>query len=98
LAESYRIAVIPGDGIGKEVVSIGIDCLKTIQELLGSIMFELVYFPWGSEFFLKHGKMMPDDGLKTLAEFQAIPWCRRGSQGAGSCHASWSPDPHQNGL
>ena len=72
MAGSYRIAVIPGDGIGKEVVSIGIDCLKTIQEMLGSIKFEFVYFPWGSEFFLKHGKMMPDDGLKTLADFQAI--------------------------
>jgi len=72
MSGAYRIAVIPGDGIGNEVVSIGIDCMKALREVLGSIDFEFVSFPWGSEYYLKQGKMMPDDGLKTLADFQAI--------------------------
>ncbi len=72
MATTYRIAVLPGDGIGKEVTAVGIDCLNAVKEVFGNFQFEFVHLPWGSDFFLKHGKMMPDDGLKILSGFQAI--------------------------
>ncbi len=68
----HRIAVIPGDGIGKEVISEGIKCLNALSEIMETIQFEFEYFPWGSEYYLQHGGMMPEDGLEILKGFDAI--------------------------
>ena len=68
----HRIAVIPGDGIGNEVISEGIKCLKTLSEITDGFQFEFQYFPWGSEYYLQHGRMMPEDGLEVLKNFNAI--------------------------
>jgi tartrate dehydrogenase/decarboxylase/D-malate dehydrogenase len=68
----HRIAVIPGDGIGKEVISEGIKCLKTLSEIFEDLRFQFEYFPWGSEYYLQHGRMMPEDGLEILKNFDAI--------------------------
>jgi tartrate dehydrogenase/decarboxylase/D-malate dehydrogenase len=68
----YKIAVIPGDGVGPEVLGEGIKVLQKVAELDGNFQFEFVYFPWGCEYYLKHGKMMDDDGLERLKEFDAI--------------------------
>jgi tartrate dehydrogenase/decarboxylase/D-malate dehydrogenase len=72
MKRSHRIAVIPGDGIGEEVVSEGIKCLKTLSEVNETIQFEFDYFPWSSEYYLRNGRMMPEDGLETLKVFDAI--------------------------
>jgi tartrate dehydrogenase/decarboxylase/D-malate dehydrogenase len=72
MKRSHRIAVIPGDGIGNEVISEGIKCLKALSEIIETIQFEFQYFPWGSEYYLQHGKMMPEDGLEILKGFDAI--------------------------
>ena len=68
----HRIAVIPGDGIGKEVISEGIKCLNAISEVIENIQFEFEYFPWGSEYYLQQGRMMAEDGLEILKNFDAI--------------------------
>ncbi|MBS3921028.1 MAG: isocitrate/isopropylmalate dehydrogenase family protein [Deltaproteobacteria bacterium] len=68
----HRIAVIPGDGIGKEVVSEGVKCLNALSEIFESIQFEFQTYPWGSEYYLQHGKMMPEDGIEILKGFDAI--------------------------
>jgi len=68
----HRIAVIPGDGIGKEVISEGVKCLKTLSEIIENVQFEFQYFPWGSEYYIQHGRMMSEDGLETLKYFDAI--------------------------
>jgi tartrate dehydrogenase/decarboxylase/D-malate dehydrogenase len=72
MKKSHRIAVIPGDGIGTEVISEGIKCLKTLSEIIENIQFEFQYLPWGSEYYLQHGRMMPEDGLEILKDFHAI--------------------------
>ncbi|WP_395626368.1 isocitrate/isopropylmalate family dehydrogenase, partial [Daejeonella sp.] len=59
----FKVAVISGDGIGPEVVNEGIKILKKIAELDPKISFEFEYFPWGCEYYLKHGMMMDADGL-----------------------------------
>jgi tartrate dehydrogenase/decarboxylase/D-malate dehydrogenase len=68
----HHIAVIPGDGIGNEVISEGIKCLKSLSQILETIQFEFEYFPWSSEYYLQHGRMMSEDGLEILKRFEAI--------------------------
>lgn len=70
--KNYRIAVLPGDGIGPEVVREAVNVLNLLQKLDPTFTLELVTFPWNSEYYLEHGKMMPDDGLDTLKKFDAI--------------------------
>ena len=69
--EPLRIAVIAGDGIGKEVVPVGVDLLRraTAGEQRG---LEFVDFPWGCDYYLASGRMMPEDALDTLRAFDAI--------------------------
>lgn len=67
-----RIAVIPGDGIGPEVIR---EAVKVLEQLRGShkVDLELVDFDWGAERFLRDGVTLPEDALKMLSEeFQAI--------------------------
>ena len=68
----YKIAVIAGDGIGPEVLREGIKALNRVSELDGGFKFEFTHFPWGCDYYLKTGKMMPDDGIQTLKAFDAI--------------------------
>ena len=70
--KNYRIAVIAGDGIGPEVISEGVKVLKHISKLDGGFQFEFSNFPWGCEYYLKTGKMMPDDAIDILKEYDAI--------------------------
>ncbi|MED4203888.1 tartrate dehydrogenase [Neobacillus mesonae] len=69
---TYKIAVIAGDGIGPEVLQEGIKVLDKIAELDGSLKFEYTYFPWGCEYYTKHGVMMDEDGIEKLKDFDAI--------------------------
>jgi tartrate dehydrogenase/decarboxylase/D-malate dehydrogenase len=70
--KSYDIAVIPGDGIGKEVVPAALEVLNTVAEVHGGIRFNFTIFPWSCDYYLEHGKMMPDDGLQILQGFESI--------------------------
>jgi tartrate dehydrogenase/decarboxylase/D-malate dehydrogenase len=63
-----RIAVIPGDGIGQEVVPEG---LRVLDRASGGA-FEYAHFPWGCQHYLQTGRMMDTDGLERLREFDAI--------------------------
>src|SRR5215212_532101 len=67
-----KIAVIGGDGIGPEVVEAGIRVLEAATEGDGSSAVSFTRFPWGCEYYLEQGRMMPEDGLETLAGFDAI--------------------------
>jgi tartrate dehydrogenase/decarboxylase/D-malate dehydrogenase len=68
----YRIAVIPGDGIGKEVIPEGRCILRAIQDELGAFRLHYEEFAWGTDYYLEHGKMIPKDALKILESFDAI--------------------------
>ena len=70
--ETYKIAVIAGDGIGPEVIAEGVKVLKRVAELDGGFQFEFTHFPWGCEYYLKEGRMMAEDGLEQLSRFDAI--------------------------
>jgi tartrate dehydrogenase/decarboxylase/D-malate dehydrogenase len=65
---TFRIAVIPGDGVGHEVVAAG----RTILDALGTATFEWEEFPWGCDHYARTGAMMDADGLDRLRGFDAI--------------------------
>jgi tartrate dehydrogenase/decarboxylase/D-malate dehydrogenase len=69
--KKYQIAVIPGDGIGKEVVPEGIRVLDAAGRRTG-ISFEWCRFDWSCETYHRTGRMMPEDGLDQLRQFDAI--------------------------
>lgn len=73
MTQTFRIAVIPGDGIGNEVVPEGSRVLDAVAaQSSGRIAFDYEHFPWGCEHYLKTGSMMDDDALDRLREFDAI--------------------------
>jgi tartrate dehydrogenase/decarboxylase/D-malate dehydrogenase len=69
--KSYRIASIPGDGIGKEVIAAGVEVLQALAKL-ESFQLEFEHFDWSSERFLKTGAYIPEGGLEKLKAFDAI--------------------------
>ena len=70
--DKYRIAVIAGDGVGPEVMAEAVKVLKAASAKDGRFSFEFTYFPWGCEYYLKTGEMMPKDALETLKAYDAI--------------------------
>jgi tartrate dehydrogenase/decarboxylase/D-malate dehydrogenase len=70
---TFRIATIPGDGVGSEVVDAGRAVLDEAARLTGgSFAFDWVELPWGSAYYGDTGRMMPEDGLDVLKDFDAI--------------------------
>ena len=68
----YKIASIPGDGIGKEVIPAGLTVLNALQERCGDFKLLVENFPWGSDYYRATSQMMPANGLDTLKKFDAI--------------------------
>ncbi|MEX2533160.1 MAG: tartrate dehydrogenase [Nitriliruptoraceae bacterium] len=68
---AYRIAVIPGDGIGKEVMPPGVDALELAAQYY-DIPLTLTHYDWSADYYVKHGKMMPDDALDQLRDADTI--------------------------
>src|SRR5215469_15659623 len=70
--KTYRIAAIPGDGIGTEVVSAGVEVLHALAKRAGGFQFKVDHFDWGGEYYKKHGRMMPEDGRSQIRNHDAI--------------------------
>src|ERR1041384_4272190 len=68
---TYRIAVIPGDGIGQEVAPQGLRVLEKAAEAAGLFRLATESFPWGCAYYLQHGRMIAEDALETLKRFDA---------------------------
>lgn len=70
--KTYRIAAIPADGIGPEVINAGLEVLEAVARRTGQFDFDVTSFDWGSDYYKTHGQMMPADGLDQLKPFDAI--------------------------
>jgi tartrate dehydrogenase/decarboxylase / D-malate dehydrogenase len=77
---TYRIAAIPGDGIGIEVIAAGLQVLEVLAASAGSFRFEVEHFPWSSDYYLEKGHYIPEGGLEKLRSFDAIFFGAVGSQ------------------
>src|SRR5439155_27118951 len=69
---SYRIAAIPGDGIGREVVAAGVEVLDAIAERDGGFAFQFDHCDWGSDYYKRHGVMMPENVREAIRHHDAI--------------------------
>ena len=69
---THRLAAIGGDGIGPEVIAAGLEVLEVCAERDGGFSFEVEHFDWGSDYYRKHGIMMPEGGADRLRAFDAI--------------------------
>jgi tartrate dehydrogenase/decarboxylase/D-malate dehydrogenase len=67
-----KIAAIPADGIGKEVIAVGLEVLDVLAKRDGDFRLVVESFDWGSDYYKKHGVMMPEDGREKLKPFDAI--------------------------
>jgi len=68
---TYRIASIPGDGIGPEVVSATIQAITKLSQTLGTFDIEFNPLPWGTEYYKEHGKYVSDNCLDELRRLYA---------------------------
>lgn len=84
-----RIAVIPGDGVGPEVVGHGLRVLEAACAVGAGFDYETVTFPWGSEHYGSTGSMMDTDALERLAEFDAIYFGAVGSRAVPDHVSLW---------
>src|SRR6267154_1972666 len=69
---TYRIAAIPGDGIGKEVIPAGVEVLQALAERDGEFSVTVETLPWGSDYYRATGRFMPEAGVAALRAFDAI--------------------------
>ncbi|APX92264.1 tartrate dehydrogenase [Halomonas sp. 1513] len=77
---THRIAVIPGDGIGIEVINAGKQVLQALAEKSGDFNIEFDDIPWSSDYYLEHGYYIPEGGLDHLKTYDAIYFGAVGSQ------------------
>ncbi|SNZ02844.1 tartrate dehydrogenase/decarboxylase / D-malate dehydrogenase [Terribacillus aidingensis] len=70
--KKLKIASLPGDGVGKEVVPAAQQVLKAVARLHGGLQFDFTDYPWSCEYFLEHDQMMPDDALDRLQDADAV--------------------------
>ena len=68
-----KVAIIPGDGIGIEVIEGAIKVLKKSEKFLSDVtLFDFHYFDWGTDYYLKNDEMMPENALDVLSKFDSI--------------------------
>jgi tartrate dehydrogenase/decarboxylase / D-malate dehydrogenase len=68
----YRIASIPADGIGPEVISAGLEVLEAVAARDGGFTLKVAHYDWGSNYYRKHGRFMPADAMAWLRTADAI--------------------------
>lgn len=98
---TYRIAAIPGDGIGVEVIAAGLRVPEVLAGRDGGLRIEAEHFPWSRAYYRRHGYYSPADGLARLRGFDAIFF---GALGAPDPVSLWGPrlpicrgiDPYAN--
>ncbi|MCW1969023.1 MAG: isocitrate/isopropylmalate dehydrogenase family protein [Anaerolineae bacterium] len=85
----YNIAVLPGDGIGKEIMPHAINVLNTAAQVTGRFMLEQALFPWGCEHYLETGVIMPKDGIEQLRQFDALYFVAAGHPKVTDYLSAW---------
>ncbi|MBK1696054.1 tartrate dehydrogenase [Rhodovibrio salinarum] len=88
-ARRYRIAAIPGDGIGAEVVEAGLEVLQALATRDGGFALDVTRYDWGSARYKQTGAMMPADGLDQLRDAHAIYFGAVGDPGVPDHVTLW---------
>lgn len=86
---THKIAVLPGDGIGKEVMPQAVKVIRAAAEWDRTFDLNIETFPWGAEHFIETGEFMPADGLDILRRFDAILFTAAGHPAVTDFRSSW---------
>ncbi|MEW1781235.1 tartrate dehydrogenase [Arthrobacter sp. NPDC080086] len=86
---AHKIAAIPADGIGTEVIAAGLEVLDVLSKRDGGFRLDVEHFPWSSEHYLEHGHYIPEGGLEKLKTFDAIFFGAVGSQAVPDHVSLW---------
>ncbi len=70
--KTLKIASIPGDGVGKEIMPEAIRVMEKVADVHGGLQFKFEEFPYSCDYYLKHGAMMPEDGMDRLSQFDSV--------------------------
>lgn len=68
----YKIALIPGDGIGPEVIESAVEVLKAYTKTKGTFDLQFTTLPWGSNYYREHVMYMPESGIESLKAYDAV--------------------------
>jgi isocitrate/isopropylmalate dehydrogenase len=91
IKHSYRIASIPADGIGIEVVSAAIEVVTQLAKTMGTFNIEFTHIPWGTAYYKEHGRYVDENVLEVLKSYDASLFGSVGAPGkflsdiCGSC-------------
>jgi len=85
----HKIAAIPADGIGTEVIAAGLEVLQALSRRDSGFQLEVEHFPWSSAYYLEHGHYIPEGGLAKLKTFDAIFFGAVGSQEVADHISLW---------
>lgn len=88
---TYKIASIPGDGIGPEVISAAIMVLQKLASTLGKFSLQFDHLPWSSEQYKVHGHYIPEGGLEELRKYDAILFGSVGDPGSALLNLHLNP-------
>lgn len=80
----YKVASIPADGIGPEVISAAIQVLNKLAIVHGGFEFHFDHFDWSSDLYKKTGRYIPDGGLDSLKKYDAILFGAVGDRGSST--------------
>jgi tartrate dehydrogenase/decarboxylase/D-malate dehydrogenase len=87
--KEYRIAAIPGDGVGKEVLPEGLKAIQAAASRVGTFRLSVETFPWGCEHYLETDEVMAPDGIDILKGFDAIYFGAAGHPQVPDCLSAW---------
>lgn len=82
--QNYRIASIPADGIGPEVVSAAIEVVEQLAKTLGTFTIEFTHIPWGTAYYKEHGRYVDENVLEVLKSYDASLFGSVGAPGKSS--------------
>lgn len=86
---TYNIAVLPGDGIGKEIMPEAWKVMQAVAEKMGTFTLTSDQYPWGCEYFLESGVIMPADGIDILKQYDAIYFVAGGHPDVIDYRSAW---------
>lgn len=87
--KNYKIAVLPGDGIGKEIMPQAVKALEAVSHATEDFTLEIEQYPWGVEYYMETGEMMPQSGVDTLSKFDAIYFVAAGHPAVTDYLSAW---------
>lgn len=87
--KTYKIVALPGDGIGKEIMPLALDVMNTLVESVGGFQLEIDQYPWGCEYYLETGEVMPANGIEILSQYDAIWFVAAGHPDVDDTLSGW---------